>query len=242
MGNYQTNPMHAFIWCVTNTTDLASTKGMGTARYYPPPFGAAATHTPFGGYRAVYMAIGFAMLSAVTVFLLLCERDHSMLASAGVKELHSYVPASGISRSPVVSSENRPAADTITRVTVPATENARPSGAVASEPDLPIARNHMELLALEKKGARRYAEFTLARSRRLQRVGSLSVGVWRIDKKRKLYDVSLITDGHRVDRKRLGLYSPISISSSKFAQPLQFVVNSVDRAGISGYVSEPIGR
>ena len=82
-------------------------------------------------------------------------------------------------------------------------------------------------------------EFTLARSRRFQQVGPVWVGLWRIDAKHKLYDISIIANGHRVDRKHVSLNSPVSISDSDFARPLQLVVNAIDRDGISGYVSEP---
>jgi hypothetical protein len=82
-------------------------------------------------------------------------------------------------------------------------------------------------------------EFALARSKRFQQVGPVSVGVWRIDTKHKLCDVSVLADGHRVDRKHMSLNSPVVLSSSKFARPLQLVVSSIERGGISGYVSEP---
>ncbi len=102
-----------------------------------------------------------------------------------------------------------------------------------------VAKTHSDLVALEKRGLRRYVEFTLARSKRFQRVGPVSVGVWRIDSRRKAYDLSVITGTHRIERKHVALYSPVRIASSEYARPLEFVVNSIDRDGISGYISEP---
>ena len=94
-------------------------------------------------------------------------------------------------------------------------------------------------MALEKRGLRRYVEFTLARSKRFQRIGPVSVSVWKIDPRRKTYDLSVIADNRRTERKHVGLYSPVRIASNEGGHPLEFVVNSIDRDGISGYLSEP---
>jgi len=203
--------------------------------------------------------MGVAVLSALTVFLFLFERDHSLLTAASGQEYASPVNQPTPQRGPIVQADTQPAPDTITRVTVPtavdhqhspvaaaaqalpieAASQGKPSGATSDDSETAVAKSHSELVALEKRGVRRYVEFTLARTRHLQRVGPVSVGVWKIDTRRKIYDLSVIADSRRIERKHVALYSPVRIASSEFVRPIEFVVNSIDRDGISGYISEP---
>ena len=181
--------------------------------------------------RVASIVTGVAALSALTVFLSLCARDNSQLLAVSRHE--TRVPAAP-QPTQVVVAEKQPASDNITRVTVP--ELAPPADSPAQPA---IVKSHTESSPVEKHASRRYVEFTLARSRRFQQVGTASVGVWKIDSNHKLYDMSVVAQGHRVDRKRVGLNSPITIPSSASERPLQLVVNSIDRNGISGYLSEP---
>ncbi len=232
-------------------------KHVATARYSPISSGAPLSPRPLNGRVVASLTIGIAILSGLTVFLALCQRDNSLLA-AGRSISLSDEKALAAPRSAVSPTGAQPTPDEVTRVTVPTlldhqqqpgaapaassidpAAQTRPSEAVADESDAVIARSHTDLVALEKLGVRHYVEFALARSRRLQRVGPLFVAVWRIDPRRKVYDLSLISDSHRVERKHVGLYTPIRIASSDYARPIEFVVNSLDRDGISGYISEP---
>jgi len=230
---------------------------MGTARHYPQRFGSTPIAAPISARGRAYIVTAVATFSALTVFLSLCARDHSRLLSVSAHERHMFVQPAAIQRLSDVSADAQPAADSITHVTVPtavsnqpaatalsalplaATDQPAASGAVSKDSETAVAKSHSELSALEKRGVWRYFDFSLPRSRRLQRVGPVSVVVWRIDAKHKLYDVVIITDGHRVDRKRVSLNSPVLVASSRFVRPLQFVVRSIDRNGISGYLTEP---
>lgn len=239
--------------CVTKFRLWHLSLSMGTARYYPQTFGSTPIQAILPVRGLAYMAAGVAALSALTVFLSLCERDHSFLLSANrPSQAAAFVPRAVPQRPPAVSADPQPASGSVTRVLVPTAPTAfspsvsraasTPVTALLADADIGVARNRTELLALERHGARHYVEFTLARSRRLQRVGSVSIGIPRIDARRKLYDISVIADGHRTERKRVALYSPIWVSSNEFARPLQLVVNDIDRDGISGYLSEPAAR
>lgn len=218
---------------VTKFRGSASIQIMGTARYYPQNYSPNPVKTA-GAFRGwPYLGAGVALISALTVFVSLCERDNSMLLATDSGAHHTSVqPATG-QRLPAVSTDTRPAPDTITRVTVstssaqPAPTATSPSGALSKEP------------AVDKITERRYVDFTLARSRRLQEVGPIAVGVWKVDAKHKLYDVSLMANGRRVDRKRVGLNSPVSIASGEAGRPFQLVVSSIARNSISGYVTGP---
>lgn len=179
-----------------------------------------------------YVVIGVAALSALAVFFSLWERDESLLVSA---RNHIVSQPTAPQHAPLVSAESQPAADSITRVTVPTAEAAastQPADSVAAAGSAPTE-------AAVAHGIRRYLDFTLTRSKRFQQVGPVLVGVWKIDAKHKLYDVSVMANGHRVDRKHVGLNSPVSIVSAEAGRPLQLVVSSITRGSISGHVSEP---
>jgi hypothetical protein len=219
---------------------------MGTARYYPLSFESSASDRAINPRALLYVATGVAVLSGLTVFASLCARDHSLLLSAG-RRVPTFVQPVAQQPVPVVSADTQPAPDSITRVTVPTVlantpapaVQSKPSGAISGDYDTSVARNHNEVVGLENRGTRHYIEFNLTRSKRFQRLGPLSVGVWRIDSKHRLYDVSFLADGHRIDRKHVSLDTAVSLSINQFGRPLQFVVNSLDRNRVSGYLSEP---
>jgi len=100
-----------------------------------------------------------------------------------------------------------------------------------------IAKNHDELLALERRGERSYFEFQLGKSKQFQRVGSLSLSVRKVDSKHRSYDLSLLVNDQKLDKKHVNLYEPISVRASD--QPVELVVNEIDKDQIKGYVSEP---
>jgi hypothetical protein len=100
-----------------------------------------------------------------------------------------------------------------------------------------IAKNHDELVALEKRGERSYFEFQLTKSKQFQRVGSLSLSVRKVDSKHRSYDLSLLVNDQKLDKKHVNLYEPISVRASD--QPVELVVNEIANNQIKGYVSEP---
>ena len=101
-----------------------------------------------------------------------------------------------------------------------------------------MAHNHSELLALEKHSNRQFVEFSLPKTKRYFRVGLITAGLWKVDRKHTSYDLAFFTDGRRIDRKHISLYSPVWISTAATG-PVQFVVYQIDRNLVSGYVSEP---
>jgi septal ring factor EnvC (AmiA/AmiB activator) len=100
-----------------------------------------------------------------------------------------------------------------------------------------IAKNHDELVALQRRGERNYFEFQLEKSKQFQRVGSLSLSLRRVDAKHKSYDLSLLVNDQKIDKKHVNIYEPISVRPSD--QPVELVVNEIDNKQIKGYVSEP---
>ncbi|HTT33579.1 MAG TPA: hypothetical protein VMH48_08250 [Methylomirabilota bacterium] len=102
-----------------------------------------------------------------------------------------------------------------------------------------IAKTHEELVALEKKGERSYYEFDLEKSKQFQRVGPLTLSLRKADTKHKSFDVQMIVDDNRLTKKNVNLYEPIWIHSETDGQPVQVVVNRIEKNLVHGYVSGP---
>lgn len=102
-----------------------------------------------------------------------------------------------------------------------------------------IARTHDELVALEKRGERSYFEFDLSRSKQFARVGPLTLSLRKADTKHKSYDLAMIIDDNELQKKKVNLYEPIWIHAENDSQPVQIVVNKIDKNFIHGYISAP---
>jgi uncharacterized coiled-coil protein SlyX len=101
-----------------------------------------------------------------------------------------------------------------------------------------IARNHEELVVLEQRGERNYFEFDLAKSKDFQRTGPISMSLRKADPKHRSYDVVVLVDDNQLAKRKVDLYEPIWITSDD-SQPLQVVVNKIDKNQVRGYVSAP---
>jgi hypothetical protein len=102
-----------------------------------------------------------------------------------------------------------------------------------------IAKTHEELVALAKRGERSYFEFDLTKSKQFQRVGPLTLALRRADTKHKNFNLDMIVDDNRLSKKNVNLYEPIWIHTENDAQPVQVVVNRVEKNLVHGYVSAP---
>jgi hypothetical protein len=102
-----------------------------------------------------------------------------------------------------------------------------------------IAKTHEELVALAKRGERSYFEFDLTKSKQFQRVGPLTLSLRHTDTKHKNYDLQMMVDDNQLTKKHVNLYEPIWIHTENDSQPVQVVVNRVDKNLIHGYVSAP---
>jgi len=102
-----------------------------------------------------------------------------------------------------------------------------------------IAKTHDELVALEQRGERNYDEFDLTRGKnnRFYRAGPISLQLRKADPKHKHYDVALMVDDNQIQKKNVDLYEPIWLRDSNDGQPLEIVVNKIDKDHIHGYVS-----
>ena len=102
-----------------------------------------------------------------------------------------------------------------------------------------IARNHQELVQLQKDGTRSYREFTLTTLKHTGRIGPISLTALKIDPKRKFFDLSITVDHLRPSKMRVKLYEPVWIDLSGRPKAVELVVNRISRDRVQGYLSEP---
>jgi uncharacterized coiled-coil protein SlyX len=102
-----------------------------------------------------------------------------------------------------------------------------------------VAKTHDELVALEKRGERSYFEFDLSKSKQFQRVGPLTLSLRKADTKHKSYDVAMIVDDNELQKRKVNLYEPIWIHTESDSQPVQIIVNRIDKDTVHGYISAP---
>ncbi|HTV60423.1 MAG TPA: hypothetical protein VMJ93_16240 [Verrucomicrobiae bacterium] len=102
-----------------------------------------------------------------------------------------------------------------------------------------IAKNHDQLVALEKRGERNYFEFDLTKSKEFQRSGPLMLSLRKADTKHERYDLAMIVDDNKIDKKHVDLYEPIWLQADGDVQSVQLVVNQIDKNHVHGYISVP---
>ncbi|MGB6884026.1 MAG: hypothetical protein WBE10_08270 [Candidatus Acidiferrum sp.] len=102
-----------------------------------------------------------------------------------------------------------------------------------------IAKTHDELVALEKRGERSYFEFDLSRSKEFQRFGPLTISLRKADTKHKHYNLAMMVDDSELQKKNVNLYEPIWIHADADSQPVQIIVNKIDKDHVHGYISAP---
>ena len=102
-----------------------------------------------------------------------------------------------------------------------------------------IARNHAELVALEKKGERNFYEFSFEKSKAYHHTGPISIALRKADGKHAYCDLQMLVDDKEISRKHVNLYESISFYPEGYAAPLEVVINGIGKDSVKGYVSEP---
>jgi hypothetical protein len=114
------------------------------------------------------------------------------------------------------------------------TASARPASSVGK-----IARNHKEVLQLQKRGDRNYREFTLSVLKRSDRVGPIRLTILSVDPQRKFFEASITAENFTLKSKRVNLHEPVWIDLNGHPKAVALVVNRIDRDQVQGYISEP---
>ena len=102
-----------------------------------------------------------------------------------------------------------------------------------------VARNHVELEELRRRGERDYFEFDLARSKQYSRVGAISVRVNKVDVKRNKYTVTLLVNDKVIEKKEKTLLEPVQFYLPDSRYLLELVVFEMQKNRIGGYLSAP---
>jgi len=102
-----------------------------------------------------------------------------------------------------------------------------------------IARNHDDIETLRRLGERDYYEFTIDKRGERQKVGDVMVELRGTNTKKNLYSVLLFADDKSYDKKNRSVNEPMYFFQNGSRKPLEFVVNSVSKDKITGYLSVP---
>jgi multidrug efflux pump subunit AcrA (membrane-fusion protein) len=102
-----------------------------------------------------------------------------------------------------------------------------------------IARNHDEIDVLRRMGERDYVEFTVQGRNKPQKIGTVTVELRSVNPKKNQFSVVLVVDDVRTENKNRLSNQPIVFYRHGTHQADEFVVNTVGKDQISGYISIP---
>jgi chromosome segregation ATPase len=102
-----------------------------------------------------------------------------------------------------------------------------------------IATNHDQLEELKHRGDRNYYEFTLQKGQAPQNVGTIKLGLKKVDVKRSKFTLALSSDDKSIEKKDKNLDEPIQFYSGKSPVLFEIVVNNISKNSVTGYLSTP---
>ena len=102
-----------------------------------------------------------------------------------------------------------------------------------------IAKNHDEIDVLRRMGERDYVEFSVSGRNKPQKVGNVTVELKGVNLKKNQFDVALTVDDVRTEKGKRTVNEPIVFYPHGSRQADEFVVNTVGKDKITGYVSMP---
>jgi hypothetical protein len=102
-----------------------------------------------------------------------------------------------------------------------------------------IARNSGEIDQLRRMGERDYTEFTITARNKPQKIGNMTVELSAVNPKKNQFSVVLVVDDVRTENKNKPVNQPIFFYPNGTHQAHEFVVNSVGKDKIAGYISTP---
>ena len=102
-----------------------------------------------------------------------------------------------------------------------------------------IAKNHDEIDTLRRMGEREYVEFTIPAATSRRRSGNVTVELKGVNLKKNQFDVALTVDDVRTEKGKRTVNEPIVFYPHGSHQADEFVVNTVGKDKITGYVSMP---
>jgi hypothetical protein len=102
-----------------------------------------------------------------------------------------------------------------------------------------IAHTHDELVILQRRGERNYVEFDLTKSKQYEHKGPFGVRLRKANVKHQYADLELIVDDRNLSQKHVNLYQPVMFYTPDSPQPVEVVINDINKDHIHGYISAP---
>jgi hypothetical protein len=102
-----------------------------------------------------------------------------------------------------------------------------------------IARNSNDVAELRRRGERDYFEFDIPKSKSMERIADIQVQLRKTDAKRKKYDLTLMVDDSKLEKKEQLVNEPVTFLVGRDRLRYELVVYAVDKDRIRGYVSTP---
>jgi len=100
-----------------------------------------------------------------------------------------------------------------------------------------IAHTHDELVVLQKRGERSYSEFDISKSKEFRRAGPLEIRLKKANNKHQYADLELLVDDRNLSQKHVNLFQPVMFSTPDNPQPVEIVINDINKDHIHGYVA-----
>jgi len=102
-----------------------------------------------------------------------------------------------------------------------------------------IATNHDQLEELKHRGDRSYYEFTITKGEPAKLVGTIKVGLKKVDLKKSKFTLAVSADDKNIEKKDKNLDEPIQFYSGKSPALFEIVVNNIGKNTVTGYLSTP---
>jgi hypothetical protein len=101
-----------------------------------------------------------------------------------------------------------------------------------------IAKNHGEIVLLQKKGERNYYEFAIDKNKQFSRTGPVALKLKKANTKNQYADLEMMVDDVKLSQKHVNLMQPVMFYATDNGVPVELVINGISKNHIKGYVSE----
>ncbi|MCI0403656.1 MAG: hypothetical protein L0212_09045 [Acidobacteria bacterium] len=102
-----------------------------------------------------------------------------------------------------------------------------------------IATTRGELEELKRRGERDYFEFDVAKSKQFTRVGDVSIRLTKVDAKRQKYNMLLLVNDRRIEKKDKTIYEPVQFYPGGKGALVELVVFELSKDRVAGYLAVP---
>ena len=102
-----------------------------------------------------------------------------------------------------------------------------------------IAKNHDDVETLRRLGERDYIEFTIGTKNMPQKIGDVAIELRSTDPKKNQCNLALVVDDKRTEKRNRTVNEPIFFYAHGAHQPMEVVINQVEKNKVVGYLSFP---